>query len=255
MYIDTHVHLNNPDLLVKVEEVISLAFEEGVQKFIVPGYDFETSKIALELAHKYPFVYAAIGYHPTEIKGYGEREYKWLEENVGDPKVVAIGEVGFDFHWDSTTKEEQEEAFIRQIEIAKKANKPLVIHSRDAIQLTYDTLKKHNASMVGGVMHCYSGSLEMAPLFIKENFYLGVDGPVTFSNAKEIVKVVKEIPIEWLVTETDSPYLTPHPYRGKENQPKYIPLIVNKISEIRGMEITEVAKVLFDNAQKLFRLE
>ena len=197
MYIDTHVHLNNPDLLVKVEEVISLAFEEGVQKFIVPGYDFETSKIALELAHKYPFVYAAIGYHPTEIKGYGEKEYKWLEENVGDPKVVAIGEVGFDFHWDSTTKEEQEEAFIRQIEIAKKANKPLVIHSRDAIQLTYDTLKKHNASMVGGVMHCYSGSLEMAPLFIKENFYLGVDGPVTFSNAKEIVKVVKEIPIEW----------------------------------------------------------
>lgn len=255
MYIDTHVHLNNPDLLVKVEEVISLAFEEGVQKFIVPGYDFETSKTALELAHKYPFVYAAIGYHPTEIKGYGEKEYKWLEENVGDPKVVAIGEVGFDFHWDSTTKEEQEEAFIRQIEIAKKANKPLVIHSRDAIQLTYDTLKKHNASMVGGVMHCYSGSLEMAPLFIKENFYLGVDGPVTFSNAKEIVKVVKEIPIEWLVTETDSPYLTPHPYRGKENQPKYIPLIVNKISEIRGMEITEVAKVLFDNAQKLFRLE
>ena len=255
MYIDTHVHLNNPDLLVKVEEVISLALEEGVKKFIVPGYDFETSKIALELAHKYPFVYAAIGYHPTEIKGYGEKEYKWLEENVGDPKVVAIGEVGFDFHWDSTTKEEQEEAFIRQIEIAKKANKPLVIHSRDAIQLTYDTLKKHNASMVGGVMHCYSGSLEMAPLFIKENFYLGVDGPVTFSNAKEIVKVVKEIPIEWLVTETDSPYLTPHPYRGKENQPKYIPLIVNKISEIRGMEITEVAKVLFDNAQKLFRLE
>lgn len=255
MYIDTHVHLNNPDLLVKVEEVISLALEEGVQKFIVPGYDFETSKIALELAHKYPFIYAAIGYHPTEIKGYGEKEYKWLEENVDDPKVVAIGEVGFDFHWDSTTKEEQEEAFIRQIEIAKKVNKPLVIHSRDAIQLTYDTLKKHNASMVGGVMHCYSGSLEMAPLFIKENFYLGVDGPVTFSNAKEIVKVVKEIPIEWLVTETDSPYLTPHPYRGKENQPKYIPLIVNKISEIRGMEITEVAKVLFDNAQKLFRLE
>ena len=97
MYIDTHVHLNNPDLLVKVEEVISLALEEGVQKFIVPGYDFETSKIALELAHKYPFVYAAIGYHPTEIKGYGEKEYKWLEENVGDPKVVAIGEVGFDF--------------------------------------------------------------------------------------------------------------------------------------------------------------
>ena len=255
MYIDTHVHLNNPDLLAKVDEVINSALSQGVTKFIVPGYDFETSRIALELAHKYPFIYATIGYHPTEIKGYGEKEYKWLEENVSDSKVVAIGEVGFDFHWDSTTKEEQTDAFIRQIEIAKKANKPLVIHSRDAIGLTYETLKKHNAAMVGGVMHCYSGSLEMAPLFIKENFYLGVDGPVTFSNAKEIVKVVKEMPLEWLVTETDSPYLTPHPYRGKENQPKYIPLIANKISEIKGMEITEVAQALYNNAQKLFRLE
>lgn len=253
MYIDTHVHLNNPDLLTKVEEVISLAFEEGVQKFIVPGYDFETSKIALELAHKYPFIYAAIGYHPTEIKGYGEKEYKWLEENASDSKVVAIGEVGFDFHWDSTTKEEQEEAFIRQIEIAKKVNKPLVIHSRDAIGLTYDTLKKHNASMVGGVMHCYSGSLEMAPLFIKENFYLGVDGPVTFTNAKEIVKVVKEIPLDWLVTETDSPYLTPHPYRGKENEPMYVQYTFQKLCEIKEIEAEALARQLEENLMTLWK--
>lgn len=255
MYIDTHVHLNNQNLLAKLDEVIKDSIDAGVSKLIIPGYDYETSKLALEIANKYPFVYASIGYHPTEIKGYGEKEYKWLEEHINDPKVVAIGEVGFDFHWDTTTKEEQEEAFIRQIEIAKKANKPLIIHSRDAIQLTYDTLKQQKASVVGGVMHCYSGSLEMAPLFIKENFYLGVDGPVTFSNAKEIVKVVKEIPLSWLLSETDSPYLTPHPYRGKENQPKYIPLIVEKIAEIKGMEITEVAKVLLENAQKLFRLE
>lgn len=255
MYIDTHVHLNNQNLLAKLDEVIKDSIDAGVSKLIIPGYDYETSKLALEIANKYPFVYASIGFHPTEIKGYGEKEYKWLEEHINDPKVVAIGEVGFDFHWDTTTKEEQEEAFIRQIEIAKKANKPLIIHSRDAIQLTYDTLKQQKASVVGGVMHCYSGSLEMAPLFIKENFYLGVDGPVTFSNAKEIVKVVKEIPLSWLLSETDSPYLTPHPYRGKENQPKYIPLIVEKIAEIKGMEITEVAKVLLENAQKLFRLE
>lgn len=255
MYIDTHVHLNNQNLLAKLDEVIKDSIDAGVSKLIIPGYDYETSKLALEIANKYPFVYASIGFHPTEIKGYGEKEYKWLEEHINDPKVVAIGEVGFDFHWDTTTKEEQEEAFIRQIEIAKKANKPLIIHSRDAIQLTYDTLKQQKASVVGGVMHCYSGSLEMAPLFIKENFYLGVDGPVTFSNAKEIVKVVKEIPLSWLLSETDSPYLTPHPYRGKENQPKYIPLIVEKIAEIKGMEITEVAKELLENAQKLFRLE
>ena len=255
MYIDTHVHLNNLDLYSKLDEVLNNAINEKVELFIVPGYDLETSKIALDIAQKYPFVYATIGFHPTEIKNYTEKEYNWLEENVNNSKVVAIGEVGFDFHWDTTTKEEQEYAFVRQIEIAKKANKPLVIHSRDAIQLTYDTLRKYNASCIGGVMHCYSGSLEMAPLFIKENFYLGIDGPVTFNNAKEIVKVVKEIPLEYLVSETDSPYLTPHPYRGKENQPKYIPLIMEKIASIKEMDIDEVSKVMLENAKKLFRLE
>ena len=125
----------------------------------------------------------------------------------------------------------------------------------DSISKLQDTLRKYNASCIGGVMHCYSGSLEMAPLFIKENFYLGIDGPVTFNNAKEIVKVVKEIPLEYLVSETDSPYLTPHPYRGKENQPKYIPLIMEKIASIKEMDIDEVSKVMLENAKKLFRLE
>lgn len=254
MYIDTHSHLNNPDLYQKLLLVIEEANDEKVTTFIVPGYDYETSKVALDLAHKFPFVYAAIGYHPTEIKGYGEKEYQWLEEHVEDEKVVAIGEVGFDFYWDSTTKEEQLEAFERQISIAKKANKPLIIHSREAIQLTLETLKKNNASEVGGVMHAYSGSLEMAPLFIKENFYLGIGGPVTFKNAKEIKKVVKEIDIKYLLSETDSPYLTPHPFRGKENGPKYIPLIVKEISEIKEMEIVEVSKILLENAKKLFKM-
>lgn len=254
MYIDTHSHLNSPVLYQKLLAVIEEANNEQVAIFIVPGYDYETSQIALELAHKFPFIYAAIGYHPTEIKGYGEKEYAWLEEHVQDEKVVAIGEVGFDFYWDSTTKEEQLEAFERQISIAKKANKPLIIHSREAIQLTLEILRKNDASVVGGVMHAYSGSLEMAPLFIKENFYLGIGGPVTFKNAKEIKKVVKEIDIKHLLSETDSPYLTPHPFRGKENGPKYIPLIVKEISEIKEMEITEVSKILLENAKKLFKM-
>lgn len=254
MYIDTHTHLNSNNLYKKLEQVLLEANNEQVKLFIVPGYDFETSKIALQLAHKYPFIYAAIGYHPTEIKGYEEQEYKWLEDNVNDEKVVAIGEVGYDFHWNTTTKEEQTEAFYRQIEIAKKANKPLIIHSRDAIQLTLDALKDTKASTVGGVMHAYSGSLEMAPLFIKENFYLGIGGPVTFKNAKEIKNVVKEISMEYLLSETDSPYLTPHPYRGTENSPKYIPLIVNEIAKIKGMEIKEVEEILLCNAKRLFKL-
>lgn len=255
MFIDTHSHLNNPDLYEKIAQVIKEANDAQVGLFIVPGYDYETSKLALELAHQYSFIYAAIGFHPTEIKGYGDKEYNWLAEKANDEKVVAIGEVGYDFHWDTTTKEEQQEAFCKQIEIAKKVNKPLIIHSRDAIQLTLDTLKDSGAAKVGGVMHAYSGSLEIAPLFIKENFYLGVGGPVTFKNAKEIKKVVKEIPLEYLLSETDSPYLTPHPYRGCENGPKYIPLIVNEIAELKGMKTTEVTKVLLENAKKLFKLE
>lgn len=254
MFIDTHSHLNSPALYAKKEEVIKEAKLNGVEIFIVPGYDLETSKIALKLAEKYDFVYAAIGFHPTEIKGYGEDEYKWLEEHATSPNVVAIGEIGYDFHWDTTTKEEQDVAFRKQIAIAKKVNKPLIIHSRDAIQLTYDTLKEEQASVIGGVMHSYSGSLEMAPLFIKENFYLGIGGPVTFTNAKEIKKVVEKIDLNFLLSETDSPYLTPHPYRGKENGPKYIPLIVEQIASLKNMDLNNVKQILLVNAKKLFKL-
>ncbi len=254
MFIDTHSHLNSPALYQKLEEVIKEAKTNNVELLIVPGYDLETSKIALKLAEKYDFIYAAIGFHPTEIKEYTDKEYKWLEENISHNKVVAIGEIGFDFHWDTTTKEEQLIAFKKQVEIAKKANKPLIIHSRDAIQLTYDMLKETNASIIGGVMHSYSGSLEMAPLFIKENFYLGVGGPVTFKNAKEIKKVVELIDLQYLLSETDSPYLTPHPYRGQENGPKYIPLIVEEMSNIKQMDIEEVKKALLENAKRLFRI-
>lgn len=254
MFIDTHSHLNSPALYEKLEKTLLEAKRNNVQLFIVPGYDLETSKIALKLAEKYEFIYAAIGFHPTEVKGYTDSEYRWLEDNVANNKVVAVGEIGFDFHWDTTTKEEQLIAFIRQVEIAKKIGKPLIVHSRDAIQLTYDMLRETKANTVGGVMHSYSGSLEMAPLFIKENFYLGIGGPVTFKNAKEIKKVVEKIDLKYLLSETDSPYLTPHPYRGQENSPKYIPLIVEEISKIKQMEIKEVEKALLANTKKLFKL-
>ena len=151
MLVDTHCHLNNKDLYKKYLEVIKEANNNGVNLFIVPGCDLETSKIAVELAEKHDNIYAAIGFHPTEIKNYGENEYKWLEENVNNPKVVAVGEIGYDFHWDTTTEEEQEVSFIRQIEIAKKANKPIIIHSRDAMNKTYLTLKEIPMTSTGFV--------------------------------------------------------------------------------------------------------
>jgi len=159
--IDTHCHLNIDRIYEKIELVLKEAKEANVNKIIVPGFDLESSKLALEIAKKYDNCYAAIGFHPTEIKGYDE-EYAWLEMAAKEDCVVAIGECGFDFHWDTTTKEEQIEAFIKQIEIAKRVKKPLIIHAREANQITFDTLKKHDASVVGGVLHAYAGSLELA---------------------------------------------------------------------------------------------
>ncbi len=252
MFIDTHVHLNNKDLYCKINDVIKEAIDNNVHKFLVVGYDLETSKLAIEIANKYEYCYAIIGFHPTEIKNYSDEEYNWLESNLTNKKVVALGECGYDFHWDVTTIEEQKEAFIRQIKLAIKYKKPLSIHSRDALQLTYDTLKKYNANIVGGVMHSYSGSSEMAKEFIKLNFRLGISGPVTFNNGRTMKEVVENIDLKYLITETDSPYLTPHPHRGKENGPKYIPLIINKIAEIKNLQIDVVEKQIEENVKELF---
>ena len=254
MLIDTHVHLNNRDLYEKIDLVINEAKNVGVEKFFIVGYDLETSKLAIKIAKEYDNCFAIIGFHPTEIKNYTDIEYNWLDENASDSSVVAIGEIGYDFHWDVTTKEEQQVAFIRQIEIAKKHNLPISIHSRDAIELTYQTLKENKASDVGGVMHSYSGSKEMAEKFIKLNFYLGISGPVTFKNGRVMKEVVESIDLKYLISETDSPYLTPHPYRGKENGPKYIPLIVEEISNIKNISKDIVEKQIEENVKKLFRV-
>ena len=251
MLIDTHVHLNDEKLYETINDTIEEAVKNGVTKMIVVGYDLESSKRAIAIAHQYPECYAAIGFHPTEIKNYDQKEYQWLEDHCVDDRVVAIGECGFDFHWDTTTKEEQLIAFVKQIEIAKKYQLPLIIHSRDAIQLTYDTLKQH-ATMIGGVMHSYSGSVEMAKSFIKLHFYLGISGPVTFKNGKSMKEICEKIPREWLLSETDSPYLTPHPYRGTINSPKYIPLILEEMAKLQQVDFMTMVDTIQKNVNRLF---
>lgn len=254
MFVDTHCHLNSHQLYKKYHEVKKNAEENNVKLFIVPGFDLETSKLAIKLAEEFDNVYAAIGFHPTEIKSYGENEYNWLEENITHPKVVALGEIGFDFHWDTTTEEEQMKSFLRQITIAKKHNLPLIIHSRDAMKITFDTIKEYCQGM-SGVMHSFSGSFEMAKEFVKIGFYIGLGGPVTFTNAKDPKIVAENIQLEYLLTETDSPYLSPHPLRGKENEPKNVVLVAEKICEIKNITKEELEQQVLSNVKKLFRIE
>ena len=228
MLIDTHCHLNNDTLYKIRKDIIKEASDVNVKLFIVPGYDLNTSKLAIKLAEEFDNVYAAVGFHPTEIKEYSDSEYEWLEEASKHSKVVAIGEIGYDFHWDTTTPEEQEVSFKRQIEIAKRIGKPLIIHS---------------------------GSVEMAKEFVKRGFYLGIGGPLTFLNAKDPKAVVSEIDLKHIITETDSPYLTPHPYRGKMNSPKYIPLIAEKIIELKQIDYNTLEDQVMENVKKLFKIE
>ena len=251
-YIDTHVHLNDEKLLIHLDEVINDALNNGVRKMFIVGWDKESSEKALELAHKYDFCYAIIGFHPCNIKGYTDTVYNWLDEHLSDEKVVALGEIGYDFHWDTTTKEEQDIAFIKQLDLAVKHKLPVSIHSREASQVKFDVLSKYSEKLVGGVLHSYSGSVEMAKEYIKRGFILGISGPLTFKNAKVNKEVVKEIDLKYLVTETDSPYLTPHPYRGTENGPKYIPLILKEIASIKNLDESICQEEIIKNVKRVF---
>lgn len=251
-YIDTHVHLNDEKLLIHLDEVINDALNNGVKKMFIVGWDKESSEKALELAHKYDFCYAIIGFHPCNIKGYTEAEYNWLDEHLSDEKVVALGEIGYDFHWDTTTKEEQDAAFIKQLDLAVKHKLPVSIHSRDASQITFDVLSAYSEKLVGGVLHSYSGSVELAKEYTKKGFILGISGPLTFKNARVNKEVVKEIDLKFLVTETDSPYLTPHPYRGTENGPKYIPLILKEIANIKNLDESICQEEIIKNVKRVF---
>ena len=255
MIFDTHCHLNHEDLYKDLDNVINRAKEAGVSRFLVVGYDKESSLLAVKLAEQYDFIYAAIGYHPTEINGVSEEDFNEVMELLNHPKVVALGEIGLDYYWVSDLKERehQKEYFIRQIKIANKYKKPISIHNRDAINDCLTILKDNPVDM-GGIMHCYSGSVESMYEFIKCNMYISLGGPVTFKNAKTPKEVAKVVPLDKLLVETDSPYLAPHPYRGKQNEPSLIPLVIEEIASLRGVSKEEIEEATYQNASKLFHV-
>lgn len=255
MLFDTHAHLNAEQFADDQDEVIRRAKENGVGKIVNIGFNRETIPSSLALAEKYDFIYTAVGWHPQDAKDMREEDFDWLRELSKHEKVVAIGEIGLDYYWDTSPKDVQQKIFRQQIQLAKELNMPIIIHDREAHQDIVDILRQEKASEVGGIMHCFSGSLEMAKECLEMNFYISFGGPITFKNAKKPKEIAKEIPLDRLLIETDCPYLTPEPFRGKRNETGYVKYVAESIAQLREMEVNELVNVTYDNAVKLFKLK
>ena len=255
MFIDTHVHLNANQYDEDLQQVIERAIEAKVEKMVVVGFDRKTIERAMKLADEYEFIYAVIGWHPVDAIDCTPEDLEWIEQLAAHPKVVGIGETGLDYYWDKSPKEVQQALFRKQIHLAQKLKLPIIIHNREATGDVVKILREENAASVGGVMHCFSGSVETARECIDLNFMISLGGPVTFKNARMPKEVAKEIPLEHLMIETDAPYLAPHPYRGKRNEPSYVPLVAEEIARQKELTIDEVAQATTSNAIKFFNLD
>lgn len=247
MYIDTHCHLSHEDYL-SINEVIQENREAFVSPIIISGCTKETIVESLEIAHQYDDIYVTLGYHPSEVENIFANDLVLLEEQLKNTKVVGVGEIGLDYYYGKENRDLQLSLFEKQLQLAEKLNLPVVIHSRDAVTDTIELLKKYH---VRGVIHCFSGSLEIAKIYTEMGFLLGIGGVLTFKNSN-LAQVVEKIGMDHLVLETDSPYLTPMPFRGQKNSSKYIPLIASKLADIFEIDTTEIASRTTDNASNLF---
>ncbi len=251
MIFDTHAHYDDERFDDDRETLLERMQNRGVEYIVNVGSSIPTCKTTIGLTRRFPYVYGALGVHPDEVANLTDEDYEWLSKSLSKPKIVAVGEIGLDYHWDGD-KESQKEAFERQLEIAKEKNLPLIIHSRDAAQDTYDIMSECDAEKVGGVVHCFSYSKEMARRFMDLGFYLGVGGAVTFKNSKKLREVVEYMPMERMVIETDCPYMTPEPNRGKRNDSFYLPYVVNEIAKIKDLTPQEVIDITCKNAKTLY---
>lgn len=254
MLFDTHVHLNDLKYEADLEKVIENALAHDVTRMLVVGFDQRTNQRAIQLAQTHPFIYASVGWHPVDAIDLTEELFQELTEQARHPKVVAIGECGLDYYWDKSPKDIQRTVLDRQIQLAKEVQKPLIIHMRDSVAATLEALREEDAKAIGGVMHCYSGSLETAREFIKLGFKISLAGPVTFKNGRRPQEVAAAIPLEELLIETDAPYLSPEPYRGKRNEPANVSLVAQKIAQLKGLSYEEVGRKTTENALSLFKL-
>ena len=255
-FIDTHGHFDDPSFDADRDELLEAMHDFGVLNIVNCATDVKSCKSTLKLMKRYPWLYGAMGIHPHEVKGIDEDAisavYTFAEENE---RVCAIGEIGLDYHYDFSPRDEQQDWFIEQIELAKELELPIIVHSREAAKDTMDIIRDYEAERVGGVIHAYSGDLEMAEEYVRMGFYLGIGGMVTFPKVKKLIRVVEGIPLEHLLLETDSPYMTPVPNRGKRNDSRQIVHVAAKIAEIKGISVQKVCEVTTQNAKRLFGIK
>ena len=251
MIFETHAHYDDEQFDEDREQLLAGLQEAGIETVVNVGATLEGCLSTIRLAEQYPFIYAAVGVHPDEVGTLDEEKFSWLKEKLSHEKVVAVGEIGFDYYWDQESHEVQKKWFLRQLEAAREAGLPVIIHSREAAADTLEMMKEYGQD-IKGIIHCYSYSVEHAREYVKMGYLLGIGGVVTFKNARKLKEVVEEIPLEALVLETDCPYLAPVPNRGKRNSSLNLPLIAEEIAAIKQISCEEVITQTRENARKLF---
>lgn len=252
--VDSHCHLDDEKFDIDRDKVISDFEKEEIDFVVDPASDVLSSEKIVKIVKKYDKIYGAVGIHPHEVENVTDKDLKKIYDLSFSEKIVAIGEIGLDYYYDNAPREKQKEIFIKQMEIAKKRKLPVIIHTREAMGDTYEILSKFK-SEVKGVMHCYTGSIEMAKRFIELGYYISISGAVTFKNAVKVREMAKQVPIDNLLVETDSPYLTPEPNRGKRNESKFVWLVAKKVAELKEIELNNLIYNTNSNARNLFSIE
>lgn len=255
MFFDSHAHYDDEKFDTDRFELLDSLRKNNVGKVVNVACSMKTSYLVQELAKKYPFIYTTVGVHPEDVPQLTDSDMNRLLELSKLPKVVAIGEIGLDYHYDDVQKEVQQKWFARQLDLAKEAKLPVIIHDRDAHADCIEILKKHNIEEIGGVMHCYSGSGEMAKEIVKMGMYVGFGGTLTFKNAKKVQLAAEAVPMDRILLETDCPYLAPEPNRGKRNSSLFLHFVAEKLAQIKGISVDEVEKITTQNAMRFYGIE
>ena len=251
-FFDTHAHYNDEKFEEDRDIIINQIKENNIKYVTVVGYNIESSIKAIEIANKYDNIYATVGISPNDLES--EIDLEKIESLAQDKKVVAIGEIGLDYYWNKENKDLQKDIFVKQIEIANKMELPISIHTREALYDTLDILKNRIKVKNTGIFHCCPLNIELIKEAVKLGFYISFSGNITFKNSKNANKCIEAVPIDKLLIETDSPYMTPEPYRGKRNNSIYVKLVAQKIAEVRNMELTDIAKITLENGKKVYKI-